>query len=56
MGRHKGADDNARNRMIIDLRKKGKSYNQITREIERSGFVITVQRVQQIIKQGLLTK
>jgi DNA-binding NarL/FixJ family response regulator len=56
LGRHKGAEDNPRNRMIIDLHKKGKSYNQIAKEIERSGFSITVQRVGQIINQGILQK
>ena len=42
--------------MIIDLHIKGKSYNQIGKEIERSGVSITVQRVGQIINQGILEK
>mgnify|MGYP003127803018 CR=1 FL=1 len=50
---HKGAEDTPRNRMIIDLHRKGFSYNQIRKQVEASGSDITVQRVQRIVKQGI---
>tara|TARA_Y100000004_G_scaffold61063_1_gene68365 strand:+ start:1396 stop:1563 length:168 start_codon:yes stop_codon:yes gene_type:complete len=55
MGRKPGALDLPRNRMILDLRKKGMSYNKICKELEKSGFSITVQRVAQIIKKGIVS-
>ena len=56
MPRPKGAEDNPRNRMIIDLKKKGYSYNAINRELIKSGFYISVQRVAEVVKQGLYKK
>ena len=56
MPRPKGAEDNPRNRMIIDLKQKGYSYNAINRELIKSGFFISVQRVAEVIKQGLYKK
>ena len=56
MPRPKGAEDNPRNRMIIDLKQKGYSYNAINRELIKSGFFISVQRVAEVIKQGLHKK
>jgi hypothetical protein len=51
MGRQKtGAEDTPRNRIIIDLHRKGMSYNTISREMLRRGFEITPQRCQQIVK------
>ena len=53
MPRTKGAEDNPRNRMIIDLKQKGYSYNAINRELIKSGFFISVQRIAEVVKQGL---
>ena len=46
----KGAADTPRNRIIIDLHRKGMSYNRISREIMRLGFDLSSQRCQQ--RQG----
>ena len=46
----KGAADTPRNRIIIDMHRKGMSYNTISREMLRRGFDITSQRCQQIVK------
>tara|TARA_Y100001938_G_C7818899_1_gene295631 strand:- start:25 stop:243 length:219 start_codon:yes stop_codon:yes gene_type:complete len=56
MPRPKGAENNPRNRMIIDLKQKGYSYNAINRELIKSGFYISVQRVAEVVKQGLYKK
>jgi hypothetical protein len=51
MGRNKtGALDTPRNRILVDLHRKGMSYNKISREMLRRGFDITAQRCQQIVK------
>jgi len=51
MGRNKtGALDTPRNRILLDLHRKGMSYNKISRELLRRGFAITPQRCQQIVK------
>jgi len=51
MGRNKtGALDTPRNRILVDLHRKGMSYNKISRELLRRGFAITPQRCQQIVK------
>ena len=51
MGRNKtGALDTPRNRILVDLHRKGMSYNKISREMLRRGFEITAQRCQQIVK------
>ena len=46
----KGAADTARNRIIIDLHRKGVSYNKISRMMEDKGFYLTAQRCQAIVK------
>jgi len=46
----KGAADTPRNRIIIDMHRKGVSYNKISREMLRLGFDLTSQRCQQIVK------
>ena len=46
----KGAADTPRNRIIIDMHRKGMSYNRISREIMRLGFDLTAQRCQAIVK------
>lgn len=46
----KGAADTPRNRIIIDMHRKGVSYNKISREMLRRGFDLTSQRCQQIVK------
>ncbi len=56
MARPKGAENSPRNRIIVDLKNKGLSYNAINRELMKSGFYISVQRIQQVVKQGLLEK
>ena len=56
MPRPKGAENNPRNRMIIDLKEKGYSYNAINSELIKSGFYISVQRVAEVVKQGLYKK
>tara|TARA_Y100001973_G_C5143990_1_gene304439 strand:+ start:903 stop:1097 length:195 start_codon:yes stop_codon:yes gene_type:complete len=51
MGRKKtGALDTPRNRIIVDLHRKGMSYSKISRELLRRGFDVTSQRCQQIVK------
>ena len=51
MGRNNtGALDTPRNRILVDLHRKGMSYNKISRELLRRGFAITPQRCQQIVK------
>ena len=46
----KGAADTPRNRIILDLHRKGLSYNKISREMLRRGFDLTAQRCQAIVK------
>lgn len=46
----KGAADTPRNRIILDMHRKGVSYNKISRELQRRGFDLTSQRCQQIVK------
>jgi hypothetical protein len=51
MGRNKtGALEKKKNRILVDLHRKGMSYNKISREMLRRGFDITAQRCQQIVK------
>ena len=54
--KNKNKERNPRNRMIIDLKQKGYSYNAINRELIKSGFYISVQRVAEVVKQGLYKK
>tara|TARA_Y100000004_G_C8812394_1_gene368296 strand:+ start:509 stop:682 length:174 start_codon:yes stop_codon:yes gene_type:complete len=53
MGRKKGATNNTRNNLIIDLHKKNYSYNQINRELIKNNYFISLQRIAKIIKQGI---
>ena len=51
MGRIKtGPEHNPRNRIIYDMKKKGMSYNMISRELFRRGFTVSPQRICKIIQ------
>ena len=53
MPRPKGAENNPRNNLIIDLHKKNYSYNKINKELIKNNYFISLQRIAKIIKQGI---